>query len=267
MTGGGVTVLFLGDLFGKAGLRILRSKLTSLIDRHRADFTIVNVENAADGFGITPEIALEVLGLGADCLTSGNHAFDRREAAGYFDAEPRLLRPLNYPPGAPGRGFYAGETAGGVPVAVLNLMGRVHMPGALDCPFRAADAALAGAAGGARVIVVDMHAEVSSEKAAMGWHLDGRVSAVVGTHTHVATADERVLPGGAAFITDVGMVGPAEGVIGGDRGTAIRRFLTQMPGRIPPSGGPARLDGAVIDIDPASGRARAIRRVNLTEEE
>jgi len=260
-----VTILFLGDLFGKAGLRILRSRLSHLVDRHRVDFTIVNVENAADGFGITPEIAAEVLDLGANCLTTGNHAFDRRESFDFFDAEPRLLRPLNYPPGNPGRGVHVGETSSGQRVAVLNLMGRVHMPGALDCPFRAADAAIANGLGGARVIVVDMHAEVCSEKAALAWHLDGRVSAVAGTHTHVPTADERIFPGGTAFITDVGMVGPAEGVIGGDREVAVRRFLTQTPGRIKAAGGPARLDGAIIEVDPETGRARSIARVNLEE--
>jgi len=262
-----VTILFFGDLFGRPGLRALRAKLPSLIDRHRADFTVVNVENAADGYGVTPDLAAEVLEAGADCLTTGNHAFDRREGVEYLDAEPRLIRPYNYPPECPGSGLYLGRTPGGVGVGVVNLMGRVHMGFVVDCPFRAADAALEKLSGRAKVFVVDMHAEVTSEKAAMGWHLDGRASAVIGTHTHVPTADERVLPGGTAYITDVGMVGPEDGVIGGDRRASLRRFLTQMPGRVPAATGRARIDAVVIDVDESTGRARSIARVSAREED
>jgi metallophosphoesterase (TIGR00282 family) len=225
------------------------------------DFTIVNVENAASGRGVTTQIAVEVLSLGADCLTNGNHAFDQRDVLDYYAAQPRLLRPANYPPECPGAGVFVGETAAGTPVAVINIMGRVHMAAHLDDPFRAADAAVAAVGGRAKAVVVDMHAEVTSEKAAMGWHLDGRVSAVVGTHTHVTTADERVLPGGTAYITDVGMVGTQDGVIGGDRESSLRRFRTQMPVRIAPAGTEAEVRGVVIDVDETSGRARSITRI------
>ena len=262
-----MTILFLGDLFGKPGLRILKDRLHSLVDRHRADFTVVNVENAADGSGVTPEIAESILALGADCLTTGNHAFDRREILDYFTEQPRLLRPLNCAPGTPGKGLYVGETASGTKVAVMNLIGRVHMPGAADCPFRAADAAVAAGFGGAKVLLVDMHGEATSEKAAMGAHLDGRASAVLGTHTHVQTADEAILPRGTAFITDAGMTGPSSGVIGGDREAALRRFVTQMPGRIPAATGAARLHGVVVTVEATSGRATGIRRLALGEDD
>lgn len=261
-----MNVLFLGDLYGTPGLRALRRNLHRLVDRHRVDFTIVNVENAASGRGVTAEIAEEILSLGADCLTNGNHAFDQRDIIEYYKAQPRLLRPMNYPPECPGSGVFVGSTASGTPVAAINLMGRVHMAAHLDDPFRAADLALSAAGGRAKVVIVDMHAEVTSEKVAMGWHLDGRVSAVVGTHTHVTTADERVLPGGTAYITDVGMVGTPDGVIGGDRESSLRRFRTQMPVRIHPATGEAEIRGVVIDVDEASGRARSIARILMGPE-
>ena len=262
---GGVTLLFLGDLYGPEGLRALKRRLPDLIQRWGADFTVVNAENAAAGYGITPEIASEVLAAGAGCITTGNHAFDKREIKEYFDTEPRILRPLNYPPGCPGNGLYVGRTEEGLPVAVLQVMGRVHMGQTLDCPFRASDAALASIGSRARIVLVDVHAEVGSEKAALGWHLDGRVSAVIGTHTHVPTADERILPAGTAFITDAGMIGVRDSVIGADRHAALRRFLTQMPGRLPAAGGDARIEGVVLRVDETTGHALSIERVAAPE--
>jgi hypothetical protein len=257
-------ILFIGDLVGSPGRRILSERMHTLVDRQRADFVIVNVENAAGGFGVTPAIAREVLALGAHCLTSGNHIWDRKEIFGYLDEEPRLLRPLNFPPPAPGRGSYVGETAGGTRVGVLNLMGRVFMPPLL-CPFRSADEAVAGLRRTTPVIVVDFHAEATSEKQALAWYLDGRVSAVIGTHTHVQTADEKLLPGGTAAITDAGMTGPHESVIGIERALAIERFLSQRPLRFNTASGDVRLNGVVLEVDEASGQARSIERLNLHE--
>jgi hypothetical protein len=259
-----VRILFIGDLVGSAGRRALDEHLGRLVDRHRADYVIANVENIAGGFGVTPQLAREVLALGVHCLTSGNHIWDRREIGDYLKEEPRLLRPLNFPPPAPGNGMHVGETAAGVRVGVLNLMGRVFMPPLL-CPFLAADTALRELREQAAVVVVDFHAEATSEKQALAWHLDGRVSAVLGTHTHVQTADERVLPGGTAAITDVGMTGAHDSVIGIEKALALQRFLTQRPVRFNAAGGDPRLQGVILDIDEASGRARSIARVNAPE--
>jgi hypothetical protein len=257
-------ILFIGDLVGSAGRRALADHLGRLVERHRADYIIANVENAAGGFGVTPEIAREVLSLGVHCLTSGNHIWDRREISDYLKEEPRLLRPLNFPPPAPGRGIHVGETASGVKVGVLNLMGRVFMPPLL-CPFVTADAAVRELREQAPVVVVDFHAEATSEKQALAWHLDGRVSAVLGTHTHVQTADERVLPGGTAAITDVGMTGAHDSVIGIEKALALQRFLTQRPVRFNAAGGDPRLQAVLVDVDDTSGRARSILRVNAPE--
>jgi hypothetical protein len=257
-------ILFIGDLVGSAGRRALADHLGRLVDRHHADYVIANVENAAGGFGVTPEIAREVLALGVHCLTSGNHIWDRREISDYLKVEPRLLRPLNYPPPAPGRGIHVGEAASGVKVGVLNLMGRVFMTPLL-CPFVTADAAVRELREQASIVVVDFHAEATSEKQALAWHLDGRVSAVLGTHTHVQTADERVLPAGTAAITDVGMTGAQDSVIGIEKTLALQRFLTQRPVRFNAAGGDPRLQGVLLDIDDASGRARSITRVNAPE--
>jgi 2',3'-cyclic-nucleotide 2'-phosphodiesterase len=235
--------------------------LAEIVARERADLVIVNGENSAAGFGITPKIADELLALGADVITGGNHSWDKKEIQEYIPNEPRLLRPANFPK-SPGRGLYVGTSRGGIRYAVLNLQGRVFMT-QLDCPFRTADAELAKIPSDVKVIFVDMHAEATSEKQALGWYLDGRVSVVVGTHTHVATADERVLPNGTAFITDVGMTGPHESVIGMDRGAMVKRFLDSMPTKFEVAIGDVRINGILADVDEATGRARSIARVRV----
>ncbi|HKQ97894.1 MAG TPA: TIGR00282 family metallophosphoesterase [Candidatus Polarisedimenticolia bacterium] len=253
-------ILAIGDVNGRAGRRVLQSALPRLIVEHAADLVVANVENAADGFGVTPDLAEQMLAAGIDCMTSGNHIWDKPEIVPYLQESGRLLRPDNYPAGAPGRGVWVGATPGGVPVAVINLMGRVFMP-PCDDPFRAADQALKAIAGKARVVLVDMHAEASSEKQAMAVHLDGRVSAVFGTHTHVPTADERILVGGTAYITDLGMTGPYDSVIGVEKELALRKFRTGMPVRFAIARRDTRLCGALFDIDESSGRARGIERI------
>jgi 2',3'-cyclic-nucleotide 2'-phosphodiesterase len=258
-------ILVIGDVNGRAGRRILETHLPRLVLEHRVDLAIANVENAADGFGITPDLAEQMLALGLDCMTSGNHIWDKPEIVPYLDGQRRLLRPDNYPRGAPGTGVYIGETAGGIPVAVVNLMGRVFMP-PCDDPFPAADRILADLAGKARVVVVDMHAEASSEKQAMAVHLDGRVAAVFGTHTHVPTADERVLPGGSAYITDLGMTGPYDSIIGVEKDLALRKFLTGMPVRFSIARRDVRLCGAVIEVDESRGIALSIERIQVRDE-
>jgi 2',3'-cyclic-nucleotide 2'-phosphodiesterase len=257
-----VNLLFIGDVNGRAGRSLVREHLDRLVDRERIDYAVANVENAADGFGITPPLAAELEGHGLHVMTSGNHIWDKTEILPFLEEHPTLLRPHNYPEGAPGRGLHVGATAAGTPVAVINLMGRVFM-GALDCPFRTADRLLRELEGRSRVIVVDFHAEATSEKMALGWYLDGRVSAVIGTHTHVQTADERILPGGTAVITDVGMTGSRDSVIGVEKELAIRRFLHQMPVRFACAKRNPRLCAAVVDIDEGTGRARGIRRLDL----
>ena len=255
-------ILFVGDIFGKPGRRVLQERLHDLIQEQRIDFCIANAENAAGGFGITPQIADELLRSEIDLLTSGNHVWDKRAIIPYLSEQPRLLRPCNYPAAAPGTGIFIGDSACGVRLAVINVQGRVFMP-TLDCPFSAADKAIEQARRETPLILVDFHAEATSEKQAFGWYVDGRVTAVLGTHTHVQTADERILPKGTAFITDVGMTGPYDSVIGSVPALALDRFLRQMPIRLEPASGDTHLCGAVIEIDEASGRAQSIRRVNV----
>ena len=250
-----------GDVFGAPGRAALQKLLPKLRQQHAIDLAVVNVENAAGGSGVMPAMIREFLDAGADVLTSGNHIFKKKEILPVIAKENLLLRPANYPAGAPGSGFVTVK-AGPHRVAVLNLMGRVFME-PIDCPFRKADEIVPQLAREARVILVDMHAEATSESVAMGWYLDGRVSAVVGTHRHVQTADERVLPGGTAYITDLGMTGPIDGVIGVDRASILERFLSQMPMRFEPAKGPAALRGAVITLDPETGRAASIHRVDV----
>ena len=250
-----------GDIFGEPGRTALARLLPGLRQQHAIDFCVVNVENAAAGFGVTPAIARQFLAEGADVLTSGNHIWDKREIVEYIARENLLLRPANYPVGTPGVGHISVK-CGPHKVAVLNLMGRVFML-PIDCPFRKADEIVPELRRETPIVLVDMHAEATSESQAMGWYLDGRVSAVIGTHRHVQTADERVLPGGTAYITDVGMTGPTEGVIGVDRDVILQRFLQQMPVRFEPAKGPAALHGAVIAVDPDSGRALDIRRLRV----
>lgn len=256
-----LTLLAVGDVFGEPGRRALLALLPRLRREHEVDCTIVNVENAAAGFGITPPIARAFLDAGVDVMTSGNHIWDRKEVIEYIARENLLLRPANYPAGTPGVGSIVVK-AGPHRVAVLNLMGRVFLP-TIDCPFRQADEELPRLRAETPIIVVDMHGEATSEKQAMGWYLDGRASAVLGTHSHVQTADERILPGGTAYITDLGMTGPTDSVIGVEREQAIQRFLSQMPNRFEPARGPAALHGALVRIDPESGRALEIRRLRV----
>ncbi len=250
----------MGDIVGRAGRDALSKHLEAARESQQIDFTIVNVENAAGGFGITPALARWTLGLGVDVMTSGNHIWDKKEILSYLDQEPRLLRPGNYPAGLPGSGECVAESAAGVPVAVVNLQGRVFMA-PIDCPFQMSSRDIPRLAAKAKVIVVDFHAEATSEKVAMGWHLDGQVSAIVGTHTHIPTADARILPQGSAYVTDVGMTGSYESVIGMRTEGALSRFLTAVPARLEVATESPRLAAMAIDIDEETGKARSIRRV------
>jgi 2',3'-cyclic-nucleotide 2'-phosphodiesterase len=256
-----MNILMVGDIFGEPGRAALGKLLPKLKREYAVDLTVVNVENSAGGFGVTPTLGKWFLDQGVDVMTSGNHIWDKKEIVEYITKENLLLRPANYPVGTPGTGYITVK-AGPHRVGVINLMGRVFMP-PIDCPFRKADEIIAELARETPIILVDMHAEATSESVAMGWYLDGRVSAVVGTHRHVQTADERVLPGGTAYITDLGLTGPTDGVIGVDRDQIIQRFLTQMPIRFETAKGPAALHGVVITVDPDTGRATDIRRLRL----
>ncbi|RPJ49419.1 MAG: TIGR00282 family metallophosphoesterase [Candidatus Latescibacterota bacterium] len=255
-------VLFIADVFGSAGRTAIAELLPGLLGRLMPDFCVANCENVAGGFGFTPATADELLRSGIDVLTGGNHSWDRRESMGYLDSNERVLRPHNYPNGNPGRGAGVFFTRKGDKVAVLNLMGRVFLD-PIDCPFRAADEALPRLRAETPVVLVDMHAEATSEKLAMGRHLDGRVTAVFGTHTHVQTADERVLPGGTAYITDAGMTGPHDSIIGVKTDLILRRFRTKLPVRFEPAEGDPRLSGALVDVDAETGRALRIERIHL----
>jgi len=252
--------LFIGDIVGRPGRTAVRQRLPELVSRYQVEFTIANGENAAGGLGITPGVAEDLLSAGVDVLTTGTHVWRHREFLEFAQSERRVVRPANFPPGAPGRGAEVYVTAHSGAIGVLNVVGRVFME-PLECPFRAADKGIEALHGKTNVIVVDIHAEASSEKVALGWHLDGRVGAVIGTHTHVQTADERVLPNGTAYITDVGMTGPRDSVLGIRREVVIERFLTGMPTRFEVAAGPAILNGVVVAIDPETGRARSIERV------
>jgi len=256
-------VLFVGDVVGAPGRRILRARLPGLKRDSGADLTIVNGENAAGGAGLTAATADEIFGAGADVVTTGNHVWDKREIASLIERDPRILRPANYPEGSPGAGVVV-VTAADAKVAVVNLMGRVFMP-LVDDPFRAADRILADLAAKAQLTIVDFHAEATSEKMAFAWYLDGRVAAILGTHTHVATADARVLPKGTAFITDVGMTGPFDSVIGVRKEQAIERFRTSRPIPYETADGDVRLAAVRLELDPASGRATSIERIELSE--
>jgi metallophosphoesterase (TIGR00282 family) len=253
-------VLFLGDVVGKPGRRAVCTMLPRLIDRERVDLVIANCENVAGTTGVDPKSARELLDAGVHVLTSGNHVWRDKSIIEFIDGESRLLRPANFPPMVPGRGWTVCESADGTPVAVLNLIGRVFMD-SVDCPFRTAESLLPKLRAAACVVIVDMHGETTSEKGAIGWFLAGKVSAVLGSHTHVQTADEQVLPGGTAYITDVGMCGPADSIIGVRRDLVVRRFLTHMPVKFEVAGGPVLVQGAIMDIDPGTGQARSIRRV------
>ncbi len=265
-----MNILFVGDIFGSAGRKIVRDHITHVCKAKSVELVIINVENAAGGFGVTPQIAEDIFDLGADVLTTGNHVWDKRELMEYFSSVPvesqerarRVLRPVNLQPGLPGHGFFEGTTRSGVPYAAINLMGRVFMNGTND-PFHAINDVLKSIT--AKVIVVDFHAEATSEKVAMGWHLDGRVTAVLGTHTHIPTADERILPGGTAYQTDVGMSGPYDSVIGVETQLVLHRFLTGMPGKFEAAKGNPKMCAALISCDPSTGRASSIQRIMLGE--
>jgi len=259
-------LLFIGDICGKPGRELLRRGLAGLAAHHQVDLVIANVENAAAGFGITPALADDLAGYGVAVMTTGNHVWDKKEIYPYFAQNPRLLRPANFPAGAPGRGSIVVPASNGVPVGVINAMGRVFMT-PLDDPFKTVLDEIAAVKTEAAVVFVDFHAEATSEKVAMGWHLDGRVTAIVGTHTHVQTADERVLPNGTAYITDVGFTGPHDSVIGVEREPAVNRFLTGMPQRFETATANPRLNGVVVTCDAATGRASAIERINVSAAE
>jgi metallophosphoesterase (TIGR00282 family) len=254
-------ILFIGDTCGKAGRTIVHDNLKYLKEEFAVDLTILNCENAAAGFGITPKIADEFFDWGIDVLTSGNHVWDKKEILPYLDRNTRILRPANYPADNPGRGLVVLKTRSGEEVAVLNLQGRVFMP-LTDDPFRVADDELAKIPKHVKVIFVDMHGEATSEKVAMGWYLDGRVSAVVGTHTHIPTADETILPGGTAFQSDVGMAGPFHSVIGVVKEDVIRRFLTSIPDKFESASQGAQLNAVFVEVDSQTGKALRIQRVN-----
>lgn len=261
-------ILFVGDIFGRPGRNIVRDHVHDIAQTRKADLVIANAENSAAGFGLTPAIAEELFDLDIDVLTTGNHVWDKKELMPYLQAADgninsrarRVLRPANYPEATPGHGVFEGTTRNGIPYAVINLQGRVFM-GGNDDPFRTADALLSRIR--AKVVLVDMHAEATSEKIAMGWYLDGRVTAVVGTHTHVPTADERVLPKGTAYITDVGMTGPYDSVIGVQKEMILQRFLTNLPARFEPATDDVRLLAVVVDCDESTGRARSIERLTV----
>ncbi len=259
-----MNILFVGDIFASPGRRIVAENLARIVVTEGIHLAIANVENAAGGFGITPLVAQELFSFGLDVLTSGNHIWDKREIQDYIAQQPLLLRPANYPDELPGKGVAVLPASNGVPCAVINLQGRVHMP-ATECPFRKADRLLSALDKEVKVRIVDFHAEVTSEKVAMGWYLDGRVSAVIGTHTHVPTADSRILPQGTAYQTDVGMTGPYDSVIGVQKDIILRRFLTLIPIRMEAAKRGTELHAVILDVDEATGRARSIRRYTLAE--
>jgi 2',3'-cyclic-nucleotide 2'-phosphodiesterase len=255
-------IIFIGDIVGSLGREIVTERLADIVQTRQIDLVIANGENSAAGFGITPRLADELFSAGIEVLTGGNHMWDKKEILEYIQKQPRLLRPANFPEGNPGSGLYVGTARNGTPYAVLDLQGRVFMA-SNDCPFRAADRELARIPAEVRVIFVDVHAETTSEKIAMGWYLDGRVSAVVGTHTHVATADEHVLPGGTAFQTDVGMTGPHNGIIGMDKTAILRKFLDGQPARFEVASGDVQMNTVMVDVDETTGRARSIERLRF----
>lgn len=256
-------ILFIGDIFASPGRGMVAQNLKEIVSREQIVLTIANAENAAGGFGVTPAIAEELFAYGIDVLTSGNHIWDKREVYEYFPRQPHLLRPANYSADLPGSGVTIVNGRTGVRCAIINLQGRVYMPNT-DCPFRKADEILATLDPEVKVRIVDFHAEVTSEKMAMGWYLNGRVSAVLGTHTHVPTADTRILSEGTAYQTDVGMTGPYQSVIGVDRSVIMQRFLTALPVRMEAARGGAELHAVIVDVDPANGKATAIDRLAIS---
>ena len=261
-----MNILFVGDIVGRPGRELIRKGLRALVDRYSLDLVIANAENSAAGFGVTKEIGDTLLEWGVDVMTSGNHIWDKKEAIDYIAGEPRLLRPANYPAGVPGRGTYVARTGDGRAVGVINVMGRVFMLN-IDDPFAVVLREIENIRHQTRVIIVDFHAEATSEKVAMGWYLDGKVTAVIGTHTHVQTADERVLPNGTAYLTDAGMTGPHDSIIGMEKEPSLARFLNAMPSKFEPATGNPRLNGLVIGADDKTGRATGVTRISYSERE
>ena len=259
-------LLFIGDVVGKPGRELVRKGLRGLAAHYEVDLVIANAENAAAGFGVTKDIGDTLLESGVDVMTSGNHIWDKKEVIPYIAAEPRLLRPANYPAGVPGKGSYVAQTGDGRAVGVINVMGRVFML-PIDDPFAVVLREVEAMRHRTRVILVDFHAEATSEKVAMGWHLDGKVTLVVGTHTHVQTADERILPQGTAYITDAGMTGPHDSIIGMEVAPSLGRFLNGMPSKFEPASGNPRINGVVVDADDRTGRAITVRRISYSEGE
>jgi metallophosphoesterase (TIGR00282 family) len=257
-------ILFIGDIYASPGRRIVSDNLNRIVTEERIDLIIANVENSAGGFGVTPQIAEDFLSLGVEVMTTGNHVWDKSEIHEYLPRQPRLLRPANYPPMLPGTGMYTGKARNGAQYAVLNLQGRTFMA-SIDDPFRKVDEMLASLPDDVKIRFVDFHAEATSEKVAFGWHLDGRVTAVVGTHTHIPTADTRVLPGGTAYQTDAGMTGSYAGVIGVDKGPILRKFQTALPVRMEGAKGNVEFHGVIVTADPATGKAVAAKRYHFKE--
>jgi len=255
-------ILFIADVIGSPGREVVRGLLPELRRRHDVHLVVCNCENSAAGYGVTRDVARDLFDAGCDVLTGGNHLWDKKDSLEYLAEEPRLVRPANMPEGTPGRGWRVFKATNGAPVAVVNLLGRVFMK-ETDSPFLAADAAIERAGREAKIVLVDVHAEASAEKIAMGWHLDGRASLVVGTHTHVQTADDRVLPKGTAFVSDAGMTGGFDSVIGMDRAAALRRFLTLMPERLHPADGDLRMNAVLVRVDEATGRAQSVQRLQV----
>ncbi len=256
-----MNIFFIGDIMGAPGRKAVSGLLHKVVDTYRIDLVIANGENASGGIGITPEVAEQLFQMGIDVMTTGNHIWKHKEIQPYLDSSDRLLRPANYPDGTPGRGLTVIETAVGESAAVLNLEGRIFM-NPLECPFRTADRELACLSPEVKVILVDMHAEATSEKLALAWYLDGRVSAVIGTHTHVQTADERIFPGGLGYLTDAGMTGPGDGVIGMDRQVIMDRFLSQLPQKFKVASHKIQLQGVVLDIN-GNGKCRKLTRIQM----
>ena len=261
-----MNILFVGDIVGRPGREMVRKGLRGLVEHHEIDLVIANAENAAAGFGITKDIGDTILEWGVDVMTSGNHIWDKKEAIDYIAGEPRLLRPANYPAGVPGRGSYVAQTGDGRAVGVINVMGRVFMA-QIDDPFAVVLREIEAIRHKTRVIIVDFHAEATSEKIAMGWHLDGKVTAVFGTHTHVQTADERILPKGTAYLTDAGMTGPHDSIIGMEIEPSLSRFVTAMPSKFEPATANPRLNGVIVEADDRTGRGTRVARVSYSESE
>ena len=259
-------ILFVGDIVGKPGRELIRKGLRGLIEHHGADLVVANAENSAAGFGVTRDIGETLLESGVDVMTSGNHIWDKREVLEYIAVEPRLLRPANYPAGVPGKGSYVAQTGDGRAVGVINVMGRVFML-QIDDPFAVVLREIEAMRHRTKIILVDFHAEATSEKSAMGWHLDGKVTAVFGTHTHVQTADERILPNGTAYLTDAGMTGPHDSIIGMEREPSLARFLNGMPSKFEPASGNPRLNGVLVEADDKTGRATRVTRLSYSERE